>query len=240
MTEKGTHKKTNLFLVAGIVALIVALTGFSTTFILPMARGTFTTPTIIHIHGALAFSWICLFIVQSTLVKTNKVATHMTLGYVVFIVALGLTVTFIPVGLYQIEREQAQGLGQTAISSIVGTVTSAIIFLSLVIFGMLKRKQSATHKRLMLLATILLLWPAWFRFRHIFPSVPNPEIWFAVVLADSMIIFSILWDRIRYGKFDNTFSVVGLLIILDHVVEAWMFDSASWRICANAIYRLLV
>jgi hypothetical protein len=74
----------------------------------------------------------------------------------------------------------------------------------------------------------LLLWPAWFRFRHIFPSVPDPHIWFAVVLADSLIVISIIWDKITYGKFNHTLLYIGLLIILEHAAEVYMFDNTLW------------
>jgi hypothetical protein len=173
--RQTNNRKTKFFLVIGFVGLVAVLTGFSTTFLMPLSKGTFRAPLIIYVHGALAFSWICLFITQSVLVHNNNVRQHRRLGPLGVVIAAGITITLIPVGLYQIEKELGQGLGQSAISSIVGTITSAIIFISLVVSGILKRHEPPTHKRLMLLATILLLWPAWFRFRHIFPSVPNPE-----------------------------------------------------------------
>ena len=239
MTELTKNHKTKFFLVIGLIGLFAVLTGFSTTFLLPIGKGTFKAPLIIYIHGAFAFSWICLFIIQSLLIQNNNVRRHRHLGILEVVIAIGITVTLIPVGLYQIEKELDQGFGQTAISLIIGTLTSAIIFISIVVIGILKRHEPATHKRLMLLATIVLLWPAWFRFRHIFPSIPNPEIWFAIVLADSLIIISIIWDKITYGKFNPTLLYIGLLIIIDHAVETYMFDNTLWRELAIRVYGLL-
>jgi hypothetical protein len=206
---------------------------------MPLSKGTFKAPLMIYIHGALALSWILLFITQSLLIQNNNYKQHKILGFLGLAIAIGITITLIPVGLYQVERELSQGFGPTAISSLIGTITSAIIFMSLVIAGILKRNKPSGHKRLMLLATIVLLWPAWFRFRQIFPAIPNPEIWFAIVLADSLIVISILWDKIRYGKFHPTLLYVGLFIILEHVVEAFLFDSAVWREIANRLYSML-
>src|SRR5690606_18902661 len=123
-------------------------------------------------------------------------------------------------------RELKEGLGQTAISGIVGSCTSGIIFLALVIAGLLSRNNAAAHKRLMLLATIVVLWPAWFRFRHYFPSVPRPDIWFAVVLADSLIVIAIIRDKLTYRKIHPVLLYVGLFIIAEHAFEVMMFDSA--------------
>ena len=239
MTGQTNNHKTKFFLAIGVIGLFAVLTGFSTTFLIPLGKGTFEAPLIIYIHGAFAFSWICLFITQSLLVQNNCVRQHRLLGFLGLVIATGVTLTLIPVGLYQVEKELGQGLGQIAISSIIGTITSAIIFISLVLTGILKRHKPSTHKRLMLLATMLLLWPAWFRFRHIFPSVPNPEIWFAIVLTDSLIIISIIWDKITYGKVNPTLLYTGLFIIIEHTVEAYMFDTTLWSELANRIYGLL-
>ena len=231
--------KTKLFLVIGIIGLIAVLTGFSTTFIIPLSNGTFKAPIVVYVHGFLALTWIFLFLVQSTLIQQDNLRVHRLLGNFGFVTAVGITITLIPVGLYQVEKELDHGLGQTAISSILGTITSAIIFMTLVLAGILKRHKPSTHKRLMLLATILLLWPAWFRFRHLFPSVPNPEIWFAIVLADSLILISIIWEKIALGKFNPTLLYIGLLIIFEHIIEAYMFDTPLWREIAKSIYRML-
>ncbi len=239
MTRQINNHRTKFFLTIGVIGLFAVLTGFSTTFIIPLGKGTFKAPVIIYVHGALAFSWICLFITQSFLIQNSNFTQHRLLGFLGAVIATGITITLIPVGLYQVQKDLGHGLGQTAISSIVGTITSAIIFISLVIAGILKRHEPFTHKRLMLLATILLLWPAWFRFRHIFPYVPNPEIWFAIVLADSLIIISLIWDKITNGKVNPTLLYTGLFIIIEHTVEAYMFDTALWSELANRIYGIL-
>lgn len=239
MTGRTNNHKTKFFLVIGVIGLFAVLTGFSTTFLIPVGIGTFKAPAIIYIHAAFTFSWICLFIIQSLFIQNNNVRQHKLLGFIGVIIAIGITITLIPVGLYQVEKELNQGLGQTAISSIIGTTTSAILFITIILFGILKRNKPSTHKRLMLLATILLLWPAWFRFRHIFPSIPNPEIWFAIVLADSLIIISIIWDKVTYGNINPTLLYFGLFIILEHTVEAFMFGTTLWAELANRIYGIL-
>lgn len=239
MTTSSNPNKSNYFLTIGVIGLLVVLTGFSTTFIIPMGKGTFKAPAIIYVHAAFAFSWILLFVIQSLLIQNRNVKQHRQLGFLGAFIAMGITITLIPVGVYQVEKELSQGLGQTAISSIIGNITSAILFMSLVIAGILKRKEPSTHKRFMLLATVLLLWPAWFRFRHLFPSVPHPEIWFAIVLADSLILITMIWDKITYGKINPTLFYTGLFIMIEHAVEAYLFNTSLWIELSNSIYGLL-
>jgi hypothetical protein len=138
-----------------------------------------------------------------------------------------------------VKRDLANGGGDTAISSILGMVTTGLIFGSLVVAGYVYRKKSRVHKRLLLLATIFLLWPAWFRFRHYFPSVPRPDIWFGVVLSDSLIVLALIVDKYTYGKIHPTLLYVGLLIIIENFIEVLAFDSGPWRVIAKAIFGLI-
>jgi hypothetical protein len=240
MSKTNTVKEKPLFfLIMGFVGLFAVLAGFAKTFFIPVSAGTFKGPLMVYIHGAFAFSWVCLFLVQSVLILNKKLTVHKSLGYWGIFIASGAAVTIVPAGLYAVEKELAQGLGETAISTILGVVTSALMYFLLVIAGIFNRRKPELHKRLMLLATIALLWPAWFRLRHYFPSVPDPEIWFALVLADSFIIISLLRDKIVVGKVIPAFLFVGLFIIAEHSVEVLMFDSAPWRVMANMIYGAL-
>ena len=134
----------------------------------------------------------------------------------------------IPAGMYVVKRDLSQQVGEASYSSLLGVITSGILFLTLVIIGLLKRNNSESHKRFMLLSVIVVLWPAWFRFRHYFPSVPRPDIWFALVLADSLIIIAWIWDKLKNGRIHPVLKFVGLFIILEQTFEVLVFDSPIW------------
>jgi hypothetical protein len=223
----------------GTVGLLAVHIGFAKTFIIPFVNGNFKAPFFIYVHGAFAFCWVSLFFVQALLIRYNNFRLHKIFGFIALFIALGTAITIVPAGMYQVKTELNEGLGETAISSIIGAVTSAIMYLALVIAGFINRKTPATHKRLMLLATIVVLWPAWFRFRHYFPLVQRPDIWFAVVLADSLIVISWIWDKVVNGKIHSTLLYIGTFIISEHIFEVAAFDSKLWRVVANQIYQLL-
>ncbi|MCK7590601.1 hypothetical protein M0G43_08455 [Subsaxibacter sp. CAU 1640] len=163
----------------------------------------------------------------------------MRLGVAGLFIALAAGITIMPAGLYAVQKELKSGLGDTAISGIIGNCTTALMFLGLVIAAIVYRKNGAVHKRLMLLSVIVLLWPAWFRFRYYFPSVERPDIWFAVVLADSLIIISWIWDKLANGKIHPVLLYVGGAIILEHILEVIYFDSTPWRFVAKHMYNLM-
>ncbi len=160
----------------------------------------------------------------------------MRLGILGVFIALGTAITMLPAGVFQVENE---GSGETAISTIVGVCTSAVIFLILVLAGIIFRKNSAAHKRLMLLATIEVLWVAWWRFRHYFPPVPHTDIWFGVVLPDSLIVIAWIWDKLVNGKVHPVLAYVGAFMIAEDVFEIITFDNTTWRALGKLIYGFL-
>jgi hypothetical protein len=221
------------------LCLAVALIGFAGTFFAPVAQGRFQAPTVIFVHGGLFFAWVILFVVQPSLIRAQAYGVHKMLGAAGAVMALAMAASGIGVGLYAAERDFAAGGGETAISSLLGICTAMAMFVLLVGAGVALRGRPETHKRLMLLATLAVLWPAWFRFRHYFPAVPHPEFWFAVVAADSLIVACMIRDRLVTGRVHPVFLWVGSAIIADHLLEVMLFDNPAWRVAARALFDAL-
>ena len=239
MINVEQNRKPSFFLIIAIVGLLAVLIGFAKTFIIPVSTNSFSAPLLIHIHGAFAFGWILLFLTQTSLIHFRKYKIHQTLGFLGLFISAGVVITMIPAGVYVVQRELKQGFGASAYSSLLGVITSGIIFFSLVLAGILKRRKPEFHKRLMLLATIVVLWPAWFRFRHYFPTVQRPEIWFALILPYSLIIIAWIWDKLKNGLVHPILKYVGLFIILEQTFEVFVYDSSIWQHLAKWSYNLL-
>lgn len=236
--QKINKNRFTFFTAIAIIGIIAILVGFSKTFIIPLVSGTKTWPLTIYAHAFFVFGWVIIFLTQSLLIQNKKYKIHIFIGRWAAFIAVGAAISIIPASLFQIERELKEGLGQTAISSIVGSLASASMFLILVTLGILNRKRPQVHKRFMLLATILLIWPAWFRWRHYFPSVERPDIWFAVVLSDSLILVAFIWDWLKNKYIHPALFYGGLFIIAENVMEILLFDSKGWRVLANTLYTI--
>jgi len=116
---KNRAKRLSFFFVIAIVGVLAVIIGFARTFFIPLSTGTFVAPTSIHIHGSFAFAWILLYLVQTSLIHHRKYRIHQLLGILGLFIAAGLTITMVPVGLYVVHRELAQGLGPTAYSTLL-------------------------------------------------------------------------------------------------------------------------
>lgn len=216
-----------------LAALVVVLLGFFTTFIQPVARGTFVAPPIVHAHGALLFLWTIGLVVQSTLVQTGRTRLHRRLGLAVVLLVPLIVVSTVATGAYVLRRDVAAGGGQVAISSIVGIFTTPLIFTALVIAALAYRRRPEYHKRLMLLAMFAIMWPAFFRFRHYFAPVARPDVIFGAILPSLAIVALIYWDRVAHGRWHVVYRTVGVALAVEGLVEVAVFDSGPWRVLAQ-------
>ncbi len=224
-------------MIIGLIGFLAVFIGFGKT--LPPAIKDSNTPTILYIHCAFAFCWLCLFFTQATLIRCDNFRVHKILGILGIFIAFGTALTMLPAGIYQVETELKSGSGETSYGNMIGVTTSAIMFLGMVTAALLTRKRPQVHKRLMLLATILLLWVAWFRFRHYFPSIPRGDIWFGLVLPNTLIVASWIWDKRVNGRVHLVLGWVGAFIIAEQSFETYMFDTAIWPPIGKQIFVLL-
>jgi hypothetical protein len=225
--------RTRYFLWAGVIALAAVLVGFFKTFLLPSWQGNFHGPTIVFIHGGFVLAWILLFLTQAWWVQSRRIPRHRSLGVIAAFVAPGVVVSTMAMGVFAMRRDLQAGLGDIATSLLLGTFTSPLIFFALVSAALAYRRQPDIHKRLMLLATVAILWPAFFRFRHYFPQVPRPE-WIFGFLLPQLFLLAVMWvDKLRFGRVHPVYWWVGLPFMLEAALETWAFDSAGWRVVAG-------
>ena len=238
-TRSKRPVKPTYFLIMAIIGVFAAFIGFGKTFFLPVSQGSFKAPVSVHIHGFFAFAWITLFLVQTVLTRRRNYKLHIKLGLVGLFTALGVFVTLFSIGRFTVDKQLADGVHLWDYNDLIGVITGAFIFIALVIAGLVNRKRPAYHKRYLLLATIVVLWPAWFRFRHYFPDVPYPEYWFALVLPYSLIVIAWICDWILYHKIHPVLLWIGSFIIVEQVSEQLMYGSSNWQKAAKWLYTTL-
>jgi hypothetical protein len=232
--------RTRYFLWAGATALAAVLVGFFKTFLLPNWQGSFHGPTIAYIHGGFVLAWILLFLTQAWWIQSRRIPRHRSLGAIAALVAPGVVVSTMAMGVFAMHRDVQAGLGELATSLLLGTITSPLIFFALVSAALVYRRQTEIHKRLMLLATISILWPAFFRFRHYFPQVPRPEWIFGFLLPQLFLAAVMLADKLRFGRVHPVYWWVGLPFVAEAAFETWYFDSPRWRVVAHCLAGFFV
>jgi hypothetical protein len=129
--------------------------------------------------------------------------------------------------------------GAAAETAFFGTVTGLSLFFCFVVAGYVTRRRAAAHKRWMALATIAVLWPAIFRWRHLLPAMDRPDIVLGFFVADAPILVAMLRDRLRYGAVHPVWLVGGLLWVIEQGIEIAMFDTHWSAPIARAMLAVL-
>ena len=220
------------------MAVAAVLIGFSTTYFIPGPSGTLNIPWIVHLHGWTAMGWVVLLVVQVLLVRSNRSRLHRQVGKAALPLAIGVWASGIATGIWVVGRD-LPSQGEFAYESLAGTIISLTMFLALVSAAVLLKRRPDWHKRLMLLATIVVLWPAFFRFRHLIPFVPRPELLLGLLLADLPILIAAVRDYLRWGRVHPAWAYVGCAVFVEQLAETLSFGSGTTLPLGRAAYYLL-
>jgi hypothetical protein len=215
----------------------VAATGFFLTYLRPIAAGTFEGPPLAHVHGALLSAWLLLVVAQTTLVR-KRLPLHRKLGWAALALAPLVAVSTALIGAEGARRDILR-IGPSGADQMIGAITTPLAFLLLVAGALLTRTKPQWHKRLILLATAAILWPAWFRWRHFLPTIPRPDIWLGVVAADLPIAIAALRDRIRFGAVHPAFWTAGVALGIEQASEVMLFGTDGWHRVALSLLEIL-
>ncbi|MFN8586483.1 MAG: hypothetical protein U0704_01685 [Candidatus Eisenbacteria bacterium] len=216
--------------------LVVALVGFSTTFFVPLSRGSFTALPFVYFHAACLFGWLALLIAQAALVQVRNVSLHRRLGWLGVALVAGIVVSGVVVGAFASRRDLASG-ATWPYGAYVNIVIEMLTFGTLAGSALALRRRPEFHKRLLVLATISALGPAWFRFRHFMPFVPNPIVSFSLV-ADSVWLAVMLREWRVLGRVHPVYLWAGGAMFAVHLTELAAADSRLWLDLGRALLGL--
>lgn len=221
-----------LFTWYAIVALAVIFVGFAPTWYLKPLFGAPELSTLKHVHGVVMTSWFVLFLVQARLAASGNIALHRRLGVAGALIAVLVVAVGIQAGIAS-ARAGVTPLPQIPpLAFFIMPVAEMVVFALLVGAAVALRKRSAWHKRLMLVATIAMLAPAFARWPVI--GDMGPPAFFAAV--DLLIIAALVYDARRNRRVHPAF-VTGLAVVVVFQVgrlalagtALWM-DFARWAV----------
>lgn len=223
--------RSRFFLALTVFFLAVALAGFSTTYWLPLARGTLDAPWVVHIHGVLVFGWLGLLILQSVLIQRRAIVTHRRIGPWAAVWAVAMVASGVVVGLFATRRDLAAGGGDFVLGQFINVLIEMALFGGLVAAAIVLRRDRDSHKRLLMVATISALGPAWLRFRHFLP-VDDPFLVYSLV-ADAVLLVAVIRDLIVERRLHAAYLWGGGIMVAVHAVELRMMENPQWVAAAR-------
>lgn len=241
-----THGRYFYLWMAGAFVLI-AFGGFSPTYWMPVATGTFKAPPIIHVHGILMFTWVCFYFSQTALVATGRTLNHRNWG----LAGIALFTTILCVILVSVmatlKENEARGTGEAAQRFAAVTLCAWPLMAGLFIAAIVNIKRPETHKRLMTLLMIDMLKPAVGRvFITLFapPSAaaagpPPPFVSVPPALAaDLFIIVAMIYDWRTRGKPHSVYVIGGSILLLQQTLTVPFAATDTWMSIIRSFERL--
>lgn len=216
------------YVAAAIGIVIIVLAGFSID--VDLLRDMSSLSALVRLHGLVMFGWIALFVAQTTLVARHRVDWHRRLGVFGAVLAAVIVITDTATVIV------AARLGGNHLPpGMPVPLFVAFSFFDLLTFAILVgsavglRGRSAWHKRLMLLATILVLDAALARFIsaytswHLDPSIAR----------NALVLLCVAIDTWRYRRLHPAFIAGGLLMFVTDPFASWVAGLPVWtRFCA--------
>ncbi|MGH8139993.1 MAG: hypothetical protein ACREVV_17595 [Steroidobacteraceae bacterium] len=211
------------YVLAAIGIGVVVLAGFSIDYGLLFDLRSLSV--LVLIHALVMFGWIGLFFMQTALVARGHVDLHRRIGI------LGATIAVLVVVVGAITLLVATRLGGKHMPPGI----SKALFLAFGSFNLLTfavlvgaaiglRRRAAWHKRLMLLAAILLLDAALARFISAYTSWTVD----AATLRNLLALVCVAVDVTRYRRLHPAFIAGGLLVITNDYFARWISATQTW------------
>ena len=166
------------FVAMSALLLAIVVIGFTPSFFLrtrfqPLdpTMGPPTLPGYLHVHGAILTTWYTLQLAQATLIRAQRLDLHRIVGVAGAVVAFGVVVASSVVLGGAAPRLAATGVPPEGVSAILfNDIYALICFAALVATAISLRRRTDTHKRLLVLASVVIIGPALSRWRY-FPGL---------------------------------------------------------------------
>jgi len=228
-----------MFLVAAILFPLIILAGFARTYYL---RGLFDVPPlpslVVHLHGLVMTAWVALFVTQVWLISSKRVRVHQRLGYT----GIWLGASILPVGFLAAVRAAKYGSpstppGVSPLGFMIVPLFDLVMFTIFFGAAIYYRKQSAEHKRLMLLTAINFLPPAIARIPNASLRALGP-LWF-FGFPTLLALICLAMDTRRYGRMNRIFLVGIALLVASYVGRLALMPTSAWLEAARWLTRFV-
>lgn len=194
-------------------------------------------PAVLHVHAVLMGSWLLLLLAQATLMAAGRSAHHKKLGLIAVLLAPAVVVAMI--GVVKSSWSLTASLPPDLLTPrelsrihfrsnvLLEQMRMVILFAAFVSWAFLSRRRDPeTHKRLMVLATVILL-----------PAAIDRMAWLPGTMAQGpafMPLYTLLWllpvlmyDLARRGRVHRAY-VIGILLNLPFVAISYFLWGSPW------------
>jgi hypothetical protein len=225
--------------------VLIAFGGFVPTYWARLSQGTFTGAPILHIHGALFFTWTLFFLAQTLLVASGRTVNHRNWGLAGISLATAMGISVVLAAINMVRVAESIGMGEGALRFTIVSLSSLLMFAVLLWLAIANITRSEVHKRLMVLAMIPLMHAAMARlFMKAFapPDATGPPPVFVAVppglFVDLLIVVAIIHDWRTRGRPHPVYLTGGAALLAMQLAMVPLSATPGWLAIATWIRSL--
>ena len=225
--------------------VLIAFGGFIPTYWAKLATGTFAGAPILHLHGAIFFTWTLFFFVQTALVASGRTLDHRSWGLAGISLATAMVFTVVLAAINSIRVAGTIGMADEARRFAYVSLTGAVLFGGFFGAAIVWIKRPEIHKRLMLLAMIPLMHAAFARlFAAAFAPADAkgpPPVFVSVppgLAMDLLIVAAMVYDWRTRGRPHPVYWIGGALLLADQTLAVPLSATATWMAIATWVQSL--
>jgi hypothetical protein len=205
----------------------VALVGFAPKSTAILTGELPVPPLVIHVHAAFMVAWLALLLAQTLLMANRQPALHKRLGLLSLVLAPCLVGGMVAATLWRYEFLDARGLRAQAANLLLAQGRAIVYFTLFFLWAVLtRRKDPETHKRMMLLATLVLIPAAITRMTWLPTTFPQsfaaPHLYMLLILTPAL-----LHDTVRLGR-PHTAYIAGFVAFLPCLIATHVLWNLPW------------
>lgn len=210
-----------------IAFLITAIVGFGPTYFFKPIHPSPPLSPLLHAHGLVFTAWLVLLIVQSGLVRAERVAVHKRLGIFGAVLAAVVVALGLAVSVYGARHGTAAD-GLSPLAFMIFPFGQTVLFGAFVGAGLWQRRQPEIHRRLILLGTICLMTPAISR-------IVDKRSVLASFLTLAFVLVAMMHDWKSRRRVHPLYLWGGLLLLVAGPLRAAVANTAAWQAFARLL-----
>jgi hypothetical protein len=213
-----------------LIIAAVVFAGFARTYFLRSYFQPQPLSLLVKLHGLVFTAWIALFIVQTSLVAGRRTDIHRRLGWGGAALAAAMIVVAWFTSLVAVRHAVLVGDAEAARAFFAIPISDIIVFATLAGAAIVYRRESGTHKRLMLLATLAILDAAVQRWPLHFIQTTK---WGYYIVIDAIVLAVVAYDTILHRRLARSYAWGGMLLIGSHIVRELIGHTSAWQSVAR-------
>jgi uncharacterized membrane protein YozB (DUF420 family) len=215
-----------LFALLAVATAAIAFTGFARTYYLGRWFDAPPLSTLVQWHGLLFTAWIAAFAFQVGSIRMRRLKLHRTTGIAGAVLAVLMVVIGSVTAVVSARNGHSPSAAIPALSFLAIPLFNIATFAILIGYALWLRREGPAHKRLMALATIAIMAPAFARFPFEFIQAGGPPVFFG--LTDLLVIAGMLHDRWTQGRVPGVWLKGGALLLGLQITSLAVAGTTAW------------